>query len=313
MKRFSTGKLINTVFVLIGAAIIFFLLYKLRGYVSEIDFKSLQFNYRYLAMSFLIIPVWFVLRCWVWKFLLKSMGEEISLINSIRLIGFTNFGKYIPGKVWFTVGRTVLAERLGIPKKKSFASIVWDTYFLLLISISFLALLIFRIQLTNRMVIPAVITVMCIIIPLSIPAVFKKLINILLRIIKKKSVEYSVPGRDVILILIMDLIIWSLQGLQFLLLIKSIYSPPLDYLTVMLLYPSAWAMGFIVLVMPAGLGIREGFLSFVLMQVFPPDMKGMAIIVAFLSRIQVTIGELSYLLTLIGSKRIWRFNEKAKY
>ncbi|MDY6787023.1 MAG: lysylphosphatidylglycerol synthase domain-containing protein [candidate division WOR-3 bacterium] len=312
MKRFNTGKIVNSIFAIIGIAIIVYLAYRLKGYISEVDFNVLRFDYRYLTASFLLMPIWFVLRCYIWKYLLASMGESISLINSIRLIGLTNFGKYVPGKVWFTVGRTVLAERLGIPKKKSFASIIWDTYFILFVSTGFLLMLLFRIQIGIKTFNPLYLLILLLLVPFAFPAVFKRVMDTIIRLLRKKPVEYTVSGKSVIMVILGDILMWSMQGLQFMLLVKSFVPAEISDFTLFLTYPSAWAMGFIVLVMPAGLGIREGLITYVLLQILPDKLSGMAIMAALLSRIQFTIGELSYLVTLIGSKRLWRLNEDKK-
>ncbi len=310
MKKFINKKTINILFAVIGLTIIIYLIYRMKGYVADIDFSEIRFNYFYLAYSFLLIPIWFTLRCYVWKRILKEMGEKISLIDSMRLIGLSNFGKYIPGKVWFAVGRTVLSERLGISKRKSFTSIIIDTYFLLLTSIIFLLIILFRISFQGTNYLFLIIILIVIMIPFLIPAFIKKIMNFIFTKLKKPSVEYNIKITTMIKIIFSDIIIWSLQGLQFLLLVKSFTDFSFNAFSVLLVYPGAWAMGFIVLLMPAGLGIREGFITFALIQIFPNEFKGIAVVAALLSRIQFTIGEFGYLITLIGSKKIWRKNEK---
>ncbi len=310
MKKFINKRTVNILFAIIGLVIIIYLIYRMKGYIADIDFSEIRFNYFYLACSFLLIPIWFTLRCYVWKRILKEMGEKISLIDSMRLIGLSNFGKYIPGKVWFAVGRTVLSERLGISKRKSFTSIIIDTYFLLLTSIIFLLVILFRISFQGTNYLFLIIILIVIMIPFLIPAVIKKIMNFIFTKLKKPSVEYNMNFLAVIKIIFLNVIVFLLQGTQFLFLIKSFINFPINPIIVLLVYPGAWAMGFIVLLMPAGLGIREGFITFALMQIFPNEFKGIAVIAALLSRIQFTIGEFGYLITLIGSKKIWRKNEK---
>lgn len=310
IRTLFNRKTVNIIFGIIGIAIIVYIFIRLKNYVGEIDISQIAFKWHFLILSFAIVPVWFSLRAFVWKYILKQMGEGISLIDSMRLIGLSNFGKYIPGKVWFTVGRTVLAERLGISKRKSFTSIIIDTYFLVLTSAIFLLVLIFKINMQGYNYIPYAVGFIIIMIPFIIPSVTKRIMNLIFRMMKKDSIDYNISILSVMTIICADIIIWSMQGLQFYFLIRSItdfhFSPFISFM----IYPAAWSMGFIVLFMPAGLGIREGLITYALIQIFPPEMKGMAVIAAVVSRIQFTISELSYLLTLIGSKKIWRSDEK---
>lgn len=312
MKRFINRKTVNSLFAIIGLIIIVYIFIRLKDYIGAIDIDDIAFKWHFLILSFAIVPVWFTIRSFIWKFILREMDEHISLIDSMRLIGLSNFGKYIPGKVWFTVGRTVLAERLGISKRKSFTSIIIDTYFLVFTSSIFLLILIFKINMQGYNYIPYAVGFIVIMIPFIIPSVTKRIMNLIFRLLKKENIQYNMRLSSVMFILLSDCLIWALQGLQFYLLIRSItdfhFSPFISFL----IYPAAWAMGFIVLFMPAGLGIREGLITFALLQIFPPEMKGMAVIAAVVSRIQFTLSELSYLITLIGSKKIWRSDEKRK-
>ena len=185
MRKLINRKTINIIFAVIGIVIILYMIYLLKGYINEVDFGEVRFNPIYLLCSFAVVPIWFSLRSYIWKFILKNMGEEISLIDSMRLIGVSNFGKYIPGKVWFTVGRTVLAERLGIPKRKSFTSIIIDTYFLLLSSSAFLLILILKISFKGYNFIPWALGFIGIMIPFIFPYVMNRVMTFIFKMLKR--------------------------------------------------------------------------------------------------------------------------------
>jgi len=136
-----------------------------------------------------------------------------------------------------------------------------------------------------------------------------KVINFVLKKMKKQIIEETVSLNTVIKAVIMYIIVWSAMGLQFALLIFAFYRGGMDVVSLFSIYPASWTLAFVVLVVPAGIGLREGTIYFFLSQLMPKDF---AIYGALLSRIEITIGELMYLLLLFGSGKLWRKNENKK-
>jgi len=301
------SNILNLLLASVGVLIILFLFIKLKSFVGKIDFRELSFNYYYLALSFSLIPVWFSIMCYIWKDLLREMGYRISQIDAMRIIGLSMFGKYIPGKLWFTLGRAVLAERLGVPKKLTFTTIILETYFLLLTGAGFFVFLLFSLPTKPSYYTSLFVVALILLFPLSLPSVFKRILNFLLKLLKKDSLEINLSIFYVVKIMFLYIIVWVISGIEFYLLFRSFSSLPLDPMIGISIYPAAWIIGFVVIIMPAGLGFREGVMFFFLSQKVPSET---AVVMTLLSRIQITIGELFYLFLLFGSKKLWRSNEK---
>lgn len=86
------------------------------------------------------------------------------------------------------------------------------------------------------------------------------------------------------------LLLWGLLGIAFFLFIKSLYPVEVSQLIVVIgIYAVAWSIGFLSLVTPSGLGVREGILSLLLTTVLPPAT---ATLVALLSRLWTLSAEL---------------------
>ena len=306
-KNYSKNKVLNFFLTLIGILVVIFMIYKLKSFVSNINLGDLSFNYGILALSFLMIPLWFSIMCYIWKDMIEKFGNRISMIDSMRIIGLSMFGKYIPGKLWFTLGRAVLAERLGVPKKVTFTTIILETYFLLLTGTVFFVFLLFSLPTKPTYYASVFVIVLILLFPLSLPVIFKRILNFLLKLLKKDALEINLSVFYVVKIIFLYVIIWIISGIEFYLLFRSFTSIPLDFLIGISVYPAAWIIGFIVIIMPAGIGFREGVMFFFLSQKIPPDI---AAIMTLLSRIQITIGELFYLFLLFGSKKLWRNNEE---
>lgn len=309
MKKLFNRNVLNALFALIGAAIVVFLVIKLKGSISNLDLSNMDIDYVKLAVSFLMVPFWFAIMCYVWKDILRNMGAEISLLNSMRIIGFSMLGRYIPGKLWFTLGRAYLAENIGIPKMKSFTAVVIETYYIVLTSLIFLAVLVIRIPDINIMYVWGAISAIVVVMPLMIPAVFFRIINYILKLMKKKIIEYKFAPMFIIKTIALYIVMWIFFGLQFYFLMASFYEGAWDFSAAICVYPAGWGIGFLALVLPAGLGLREGAIYFFLSRFMPENI---AVIGSLASRIQMTLSEITFLFLLIGSKSIWRFNDKKK-
>jgi len=300
-NNFNFRTLFNVLSVILTLVIFVFLFKKLSSEFSKINLKTLSFNVKYLILSFFFVPLWFSLLSYAYKFILSSMNEKISMIDSMRIIGLSTFGRYIPGKVWFTVGRTLLAERIGISKRKAFSAVVIETVYLVLTGLLFFVF-IFR-YLNNYSLLYLIIFPLFYIFVSSIkPVFFVRLMNFVLKLFKKESIVMDMPVRDVFFLNLIYIFMWIGFGFQYFFLLKSI-GICFDNIYTLAIYPVSWVLGFLVIFIPSGIGIREGVMVFFLSQVISSHQ---AIAVSVLSRIQMTLSEILFLLTLIKSDSLWR-------
>ncbi|MEJ5307393.1 MAG: lysylphosphatidylglycerol synthase domain-containing protein [candidate division WOR-3 bacterium] len=299
-------KIFNVVLVLIVIAIVFFIFYKLFGYIKQVDFRSIKFNFFFLILSFMMIPIWYFFMCFSFKRILISLGHDVDLYTLMRIIGISMFGKYIPGKLWFTVGRIALLERVGVPKKKSFTAVVLETYLLLLTGAFFFLVTIIR---SNQNILYIILSLIFFLffILLSFPTVFKKVINLLFKFLKKDKFDFVIGIYEYIFIMFLYFLVWIFSGVEFYFLIYSFTLKTYDFIGLLSVYPSSWVVGFLSILMPAGIGVREGMIFFLLKEYTGVEIAAVG---SLLSRIQVTIGEIFYLFFFIGDKKIWRKNEK---
>ncbi|MGE3062354.1 MAG: YbhN family protein [bacterium] len=306
MNKVTSKQIFNIISIIVTIVVFFFLVLKLSKEFSKIDFKSLHFNMHLLALSFAFVPIWFSLLSLAYKFILSKMNESISLINSMRVIGLSTFGRYIPGKVWFTVGRTILAERLGISKRRSFTAVIVETFYLVLTGLTFFLISYGYIS-NNSTAMLLLFPVAYIAISLVNPSFFSSIMNFFLVKFKKEPIEFSMELKDIFILNGIYTAMWLAFGLQFLFLVKSI-GVSANSVFLISVYPISWVLGFIVIFIPSGIGIREGVMVFLLSH----SLSGsIALTISILSRIQMTLSELLFLFTLIKSDILWRKNEKS--
>jgi len=292
----SARKRLNWLRYTIGSIIVivsfYFLISQLVRDWLQIPFSQLRFNPFLLIVSYiLLVFLHFPLGGYGWKLILAGFGEKIPVMRCIAIITVTQLGKYAPGKVWFTLGRMSFAKRDGVPEAKTLTSVVIETGFLLLAAIFLLGS---AILLLPRTVVPKAIYYCFLLAPLTLiityPPVLNRILKPLLKWFKQPifSLELSYP--QLLLILSVYVLDWFIQGVGCFILINSFYPLPLSRLPVLLGgYSISWILGFIILIAPAGLGIREGIYTYILKLVMPQPI---AIISALITRIWMSTAEL---------------------
>lgn len=297
----------SAVSILATILILFFIYKKIYGSISDIDFHVLNIKWAYIFISFIFVPVWFFLLSYAYKVLLKNMDAEISVIDAMRIIGISTFGRYIPGKVWFTVGRTLLAEKLGISKRKAFTAVIIETIYQIFTGMLFIIILaVKQYDLPNITYFSFVLAF--ILLSVFNPQLFADILNFFLKKMNKEILTIKMNLLNRAYIMLVYTAMWVFFGLQFMFLAEAI-TPISDIVRTTAVYPVSWVFGFIVIFLPSGLGVREGAIIYFMSQILNAPT---AIIISALSRVQMTLSEILFLFTLIGSKKLWRNDVEKK-
>jgi hypothetical protein len=264
-----------TLGIVVVGVTFYFLIGRLVADWNKVPWQDIHLNVPLLVIAFTIlllgyIPVFGL----TWKVLLSGLGEKLPAVKAIAIIAVSQLGKYIPGKVWFTLGRIYLAKRHGIPESKSAVSAL-------------------TILLLPRGVAPAQVYLAFVLVPLCLlviyPPVLRRIVNFVLRRLRQPVVDIRLSFGRIAALVGLYLSMWLAQGIGFFVLINSFYQLPFAQLPVVVGgYSLAWILGFLVLISPAGLGIREGILTFALRLIMPEPI---AIIAALLGRVWITVAE----------------------
>jgi len=279
-----------TIGAVVAVACFYFLGTRLARDWHKIPWHEIHLNIPLLVASFLVMFVWMFVYGLTWKVLLAGLGERISLLNSVAVLAVSQIGKYVPGKLWFTVGRMYLAKKHGVSEAKTAVSTVME------IALSLLgAVLLFgmAIALVPRGMIPARAYLAFLLVPFCIIAVYPPILTrvtaLILKWLHQPTFEIRMTFRQLLGVLGLYFLMWVVQGVGCYLLIRSFYPLRLSHLPMVAgAFALSWILGFIVLVSPAGLGIREGIFTFALRLVVPEPV---AIIAALMSRIWITASE----------------------
>ena len=300
MKRFLSGPAVKkAAAAVIILVIAYFLGNQLYRSWREIPFSSLRFNYAWLAASYLGLFASFACSIKAWQIILEGLGSKMGFARSWWVITASFLAKYIPGHVWAVGGRMILCKAEGVSEKISGTAMIIEMMGLLLGS---LMAGIVCIPFLLAQGVPSWIWLMTIPAAVLLLLLFSPLLFILLRWVARVFLKREVAlaaspsrfGAAAALYFASALV----QGAAFFFLIRTIDPVSLKYLPGAIgLYNGAWAVGFLSLITPGGLGVREGAMAFLLKYFIPVPL---AVIISILARLWITIFEVA--VALIGLK-----------
>lgn len=269
----------------------------------KLQIAALHFNLWLLPLPFLCFALGFVVTPLAWTLILSYFGEKLTLRKSIQIIAYSQFGKYLPGKVWVALGRMYLAREVGIQERHSVLSVIIETAYLL---ISALALFVFSLLFYPGLL--AKTYLLLILIPVTLvalyPPIFNRIVNFLLARIGQKPVLFRISPIQALALFLIYLFSWFMQGLGLYFLTLSFY--PIGIKALLILpgaFSLSWIIGFVVFFAPGGLGVREGLFALLLEPVLPGAFN---VIISLLSRVWVTISEILVFLAVLIFARLRR-------
>jgi uncharacterized membrane protein YbhN (UPF0104 family) len=277
------------------AALIFgFLVFFVVRQWNDLPDFDWRFEVGWLALSAVAVFLFYALEGELWRLILHSLGEDHLGAREARAIwGKSLLARYVPTNALMVVGRIVMAEREGVPKRICLASIVYE------LGLGFgTAVMVgayFVIELPDLQDEPSRYVVLALI-PLVLtalhPRVFFPLANLGLRKLGREPLPRALPFGRVLQLALLYVGAWAIIG-------TGVYAfasalTPLDasdFPYVAAAYPVAFCVAVLTFVVPSGLGTRDAALAIALKAVMASTVAT-AIAVAF--RIFQTAIELLY-------------------
>lgn len=238
-----------------------------------------------------------------WRALLTDLGSRLPMPVAVRVNFLGQLAKYVPGAVWSMAAQVSLAQDYRVPKRRSGAASLVSMAITLVVGLVMAGILL---PLASAAALRHYWWVL-IFIPVLVfglwPSVTKFGLDLLLRLVRRPGLERALTLGGVGRAVGWTVLAWVFYGLQAWLLVGDIAGKTLH---VLLLaaggYALAWTVGFLLIPFPGGIGPRELALIAVLSPVMPP---GPALVVALMSRVVTTIGDLTWaaVATSVGRKQ----------
>jgi len=224
-----------------------------------------------------------------WRVLLAGLGSPLPLTVAGRVFFVSQLGKYIPGSMWPVLAQMQMGSAHRVPPRRS------ATAAALTMAISLCTGLALALTTLPLVAAPATagyrwaFLVMPVLLACLHPRLLNPVADRLLRLARRPPLEEPLTGRTVARAVGWALASWLLLGAHVWLLAVRLGAPPGR--TVLLAlggYAFAWSVGFLVVVAPAGAGVRDVLLVATLAPVLDVTR---ATVVALASRALLTLGD----------------------
>ena len=250
-----------------------------------------QIEIGWLLLALALLWLTWLLELNQWRFILGRLGGSLRFGEAARIWFLSNIIRYIPGNVWQFLGMAEMCSRLGIARTATFTSIALhqaiSTLAGLLLAAVYFALAgqgawFDRLR-------PALWLA-----PLGLiflhPRVLETALNWALTRLKRPPLRITLTVVDLARLLLTYGLVWLGFGLGFSALARGL-APVASAQVPWLIagYAAAYVIGYLSLLTPSGLGVREGVLVLLLQGLFSAPLPA---IIAIVARLWMIIGEI---------------------
>lgn len=276
---------------------------------GEIKEKDVHFHLLWLIPAFAILPAFYALSALGWDLILRFLGYRIGLRQAQVAWGQPLLARYVPGSVLYVLGRVLLSERAGVPRRITIASIVYEQAISATSAVAVAAyFVITHPDLQDQPLRWAVLLAIPLGVALLHPRVFGPLANRALRAFGRDPLPGVVSLRGVVAMLAFYALNWGVVALGVYCVARSVAAIPFsEVLTV----GSAQAVGYVAalvtLIAPAGLGIRDAAFAWAVKVAVPSGSFAVGSLIAIAVRGVLTVVELVYVaaVTALGRREGW--------
>lgn len=276
---------------------------------AEIKDEGVHFHVGWLLPALLVLPGFYVLSAFGWDLILRFLGYRIGFGRAQVAWGQPLPARYVPGSVLYVLGRVLLSERAGVPRRVTIASIVYEqaisatsaiviaTYFI-----------ISHPDLQGEPVRWAVLLLTPAAVVLLHPRVFGPLVNKVLGAFGREPLPDVISLRGVLSLIAFFTMNWVVVSFGIYCVARSVTEIPFNDV---LLVGAAQAIGYfaalVTLVAPAGLGVRDLAFAWAVKAAVPGQKFATGSLIAIAVRGMLTVTELMYVaaVTALGRREGW--------
>ncbi len=261
-----------------------------------------------LLGGFVLVLAGLVCSMLSWRAVLTDLGSALPLRAAARVFYVGQLGKYLPGSVWPVVTQMELGRDHDVPRTRMAAAGLVSMGFGLTGSLLVAGAALpwvaeegARGYLWALAVLPVAAVVLH-------PPYLTVIVNRGLRLLRKEPLEHALSARGVLTGVGWATACWLLHGVQVWLLARDL-APDSGRLFLLSQggFALAWAVGFLVVIVPGGLGVREGALVVILRDTLGTPA---ATLLAVVSRLVVTVADLTWAAVAVLGRRAGRFTAR---
>lgn len=226
----------------------------------------------------------------VWRDLLAGQGYRTGRVAGLRVFYIAQLGKYLPGGIWALVAQVGMARDLKVPARQAATA----TFLALALSIISAVLVA---GVTLPFAIPGLVgqywwifLVVPVLVTLLLPPVVAWWSALAFRLLRRPVEPVRLSWSVLLRLSLLLVVSWLLLGLHFGALVQGLDAEVASpWLLSIGVFALAWVAGFLVIIAPAGAGVREAALVLGFAAVLP---AGPVLTVAVLSRVLFVLADL---------------------
>jgi hypothetical protein len=276
---------------------------------AEIKDKGVHFHVLWLIPAFVILPIFYALNAVGWDLILRFLGYRLGARRAQVAWGQPLLARYVPGSVLYVLGRVLLSERAGVPRRLTIASIVYEQALQATSAIVVAAyFMISHPDLQDQPLRWGVLVLIPLLIALMHPRVFGPICNRVLRAFGREPLPAVISLRGVIAVLAFYTLNWGVIAVGLYCVARSVSTISASDILVV---GSAQAVGYVAalvtLVAPAGLGVRDAAFAWAVKVAAPGNSFAIGSLIAIVVRGVLTVVEMIYvaIVTAMGRRDGW--------
>jgi glycosyltransferase 2 family protein len=243
------------------------------------------------AMAAVLTGIWATFLSW--RAALTDLGAPLPLTAGMRVFYLGQLAKYLPGSIWPAVTQMRLGRDYDVPQRASGAAVV---VFMLMVVGTGLLVGLPVIPLLGRDAVDQyhwLLLVLPLLLLALAPPVLNRAIAIALRVARRPAMPAPLSLRGILLVAGWSIVAWLCYGVQVYVLARQLGA---DGGWLLLLqctgaFAAAFASGPLLLIVPAGAGVREAALLLLLGSTITAPR---AAVIAIVSRLLFIVGDLAW-------------------
>ncbi len=276
----------------LGAGLVALAAWKVSASWDEFRRTSFAWEVRpaYLLASALVVWTMYALLVLTWRGLVTGWGERLGLAEAARIWTVSSLGKYLPGKVWAVAGMAAMAQRAGVAAWAATGAAVLNQLLALGAGTAAVALtgpdlLAARYPWIRGALLALLAASLAVTALLASPALLRRG----LALAGFELGAHAAPSpRALAAAFGANLVAWAGYGASLWLLARGLLPVALPPAAAIGAFAASYIAGFLALLAPGGLGVREGV--FILMLQGPLGTPA-AVALAVASRLLLTVTE----------------------
>lgn len=296
--------------VVLAALVVWYAADRLRGQWREVGAVAATLEPRWgiIALSAGVVLLTYALLIETWRRVVRGWGSHLAYRDAARIWTISNLGRYVPGKVWQLGTMAYMAQQKGVSPMVAAGSALVVTVINLVAG--FVVAAVTGADLLGFSTVGIAFIALAAVAIVAAPAAIPALVRLAARLLKRDASHLpALPAATLWFAVAASCVAWVLYGIAFELLALGVLGSAAGATSLYVaVFTGSYVLGFVVLIAPAGVGVREVSMATALAQAgfSVPD----AAVLVIVSRLWLTVLELlpAIAFLALGAARATRSN-----